>query len=96
MAAHLQEHTDVILRDGSTLRLRPPVREDTDAVLAFFQGLTDESRYQRFHGFPALDERLATTIVDPDFAERGALIGCLEGRVVAVSNFVRLRERVPA
>ena len=93
MAAHLHEPTDVILRDGSTLRLRPPLADDAPAVLAFFEGLSDESRYQRFHGFPALNERLATTIVDPDFVERGALIGCLESRVVAVSNFVRLRER---
>ena len=47
--------TDVILRDGSTLRLRPPLTEDADAMLQFFESLSDRSRYLRFHGFPALE-----------------------------------------
>ena len=42
---------DVVLRDGSTLRLRPPTRADLDAVIAFFSGLSPESMFLRFHGF---------------------------------------------
>ena len=45
---------DVILRDGSTLRLRPPVRNDADAILDFFRALSEQSLYLRFHGFPSL------------------------------------------
>ena len=42
--------TDVILRDGSTLRLRAPAAEDADALLEFFSSLSEHSRYLRFHG----------------------------------------------
>jgi acetyl coenzyme A synthetase (ADP forming)-like protein len=85
--------TDVILRDGSTLRLRAPLAEDQDAMLEFFAGLSERSRYLRFHGFPALTPKLVSPFLDPDWDERGALVGCIEGRMVALANFVRLRDR---
>ena len=42
---------DVILKDGSTLRLRPPAAADGPALLALFQGLSPESLHLRFHGY---------------------------------------------
>jgi hypothetical protein len=30
---------DVVLRDGSTMRLRPPMRADADALITFFPRL---------------------------------------------------------
>jgi acetyl coenzyme A synthetase (ADP forming)-like protein len=86
------EPTDVILRDGSTLRLRAPTALDTEAMVEFFTGLSERSRYLRFHGFPAVGPKLVEPVLDPDWHERGALIGCLEGRVVALANWVRLRD----
>ena len=87
---------DVILRDGRTLRLRPPRREDADGLLEFFRGLSEHSLYRRFHGFPELGEHLVTPLVEPDWHERGALLATLadeEGEsVVAVANYVRLRD----
>ena len=80
----------MILRDGSTLRLRPPVDADADALLALFQGLSAESLHLRFHGMPALTPALVERVLDPDWAERGALIGTLGAdggdRVVAVAT----------
>jgi len=93
MSALAHEPTDVILRDGSTLRLRPPLAADTEALLEFFARLSDRSRYLRFHGFPALGPKLVAPFVDPDWDERGALIGCFEGRIVALANYARLRDR---
>jgi len=93
MSALAHEPTDVILRDGTTLRLRPPLAADADAMLDFFSRLSDRSRYLRFHGFPALGPKLVAPFVDPDWDERGALIGCFEGRVVALANYARLRDR---
>ena len=84
--------TDVILRDGSTLRLRAPAAEDADALLEFFSGLSDRSRYLRFHGFAALGPKLIEPLLEPDWQERGALLGSLDGRIVAVANWVRLRD----
>lgn len=90
------EHADVILRDGGTLRLRPPTRGDVDALLAFFGGLSQRSLYLRYHGFPTIGPRLVESLVEPDWRERGVLLGALldeDGeRVVAVANYVRLRD----
>jgi acetyl coenzyme A synthetase (ADP forming)-like protein len=83
---------DVVLRDGSTMRFRPPVKEDDVALLAFFQGLSDHSLYLRFHGHPAVGRNVVDPLLDPDWSERGALVGTLEGAIVAVANYVRLRD----
>jgi acetyl coenzyme A synthetase (ADP forming)-like protein len=91
-AAHAVDATDVILRDGSTLRLRAPAAEDADALVEFFSNLSEHSRYLRFHGFPSLGPKLVEPVLEPDWDERGALIGTLEGRIVAVANWVRLRD----
>ena len=71
------ESVDVILRDGSTLRLRPPTAGDVDALVRFFAELSDQSLYRRFHGHPAVDARLVASDLDPDWVERGALIGAV-------------------
>ncbi len=84
--------TDVILRDGSTLRLRPPVAEDSDSLVEFFAGLSEYSLYLRFHGFPVLGSKLVESVLDPDWRERGALLGSLDGRIVALANWARLRD----
>jgi acetate---CoA ligase (ADP-forming) len=84
---------DVILRDGTTLRLQAPRSTDADELLAFFARLSERSRYLRFHGFPALTPALVANMLEPDWEERGALVGWLDGRVVALANYVRLRDR---
>ncbi|HEX9312319.1 MAG TPA: hypothetical protein VGA30_05785, partial [Actinomycetota bacterium] len=38
---------DVVLRDGSTVRVRPVRRDDEDAVRAFLESLSLRSRYFR-------------------------------------------------
>jgi acetate---CoA ligase (ADP-forming) len=86
------EATDVILRDGSTLRLRAPAAEDAEALVEFFSGLSKHSRYLRFHGFAALGPKLVEPVLEPDWQERGALVGSLDGRIVALANWVRLRD----
>ena len=88
---------DVILRDGSTLRLRAPARGDADALIAFFRGLSPRSLYMRFHGVRQVDATLVEHFLDPGAADRGALVGILaddEGveRIVAVAEFARLRD----
>ena len=84
---------DVILRDGSTLRLRAPAPADAEALLEFFASLSDRSRFLRFHGFPALVPALVEPVLEPDWEERGALVGALGGQIVALANYVRLRDR---
>ena len=96
MALAAPEVRDVILRDGSTLRLRPPRAGDLDAVLEFFGALSKQSVYWRFHGFPSLTPATVEPFLDPDWEESGSLIGALSGedseRIVALASFVRLRD----
>ena len=84
------EAVDVVLRDGGTLRLRPPGPADREALVAFFTRLSDRSRYLRFHGVRRVDGDLVTSFLD-EGPNAGALIGTLEGRIVALGSFVRLR-----
>ena len=91
---------DVILRDGSTLRLRPPGEADASAVLELFRGLSPESLHLRFHGMPAVTHALVAPLIKPDWEDRGALIGTLDTgeseRVVAVATYARLRDPAAA
>jgi acetyl coenzyme A synthetase (ADP forming)-like protein len=90
------EARDVILRDGTTLRLHPPRGEEAGELLEFFSRLSTESLYFRFHGLPAVGPRLVAGFLDPDGIERGALAGTLSedghARVVALASWARLRD----
>jgi acyl-CoA synthetase (NDP forming)/GNAT superfamily N-acetyltransferase len=86
---------DVILRDGSALRLRSPAPEDEAAIKAFFDGLSFESRYLRFHGAGRTD------IISRDYAQadgdaRVTLLAHLGDRVVAVAGYDVLNEPAAA
>ena len=83
---------DVILRDGTTLRLHPPSAADAQAVVAFFGDLSERSRYLRFHGAGSVDEKLVGTFLDPDWETRGALAATQDGRIVALASYARLRD----
>jgi acetyl coenzyme A synthetase (ADP forming)-like protein len=83
---------DVILRDGSTLRLRAPTRGDAGALISFFEGLSEHSLYMRFHGVRHVDAALVEHFLDPDPDDRGALVGILAEKIVAVAEFARLRD----
>jgi acetyl coenzyme A synthetase (ADP forming)-like protein len=87
---------DVILREGRTLRLRPPAAADADGVVALFSRLSERSLYFRFHNVPRISEALAEPFLDPDWGTRGSLIGVVGEnggeRVVALGTWVRLRD----
>ncbi len=92
---------DVILRDGSTLRLRAPGPDDAGPLIAFFERLSDRSRYQRFHGIRQVDEAFVARFLEPDWTERGALLGAVAAedggeRIVALAEYARLRDRSAA
>jgi acetate---CoA ligase (ADP-forming) len=93
----VSDAVDVILRDGGTLRLRAPQADDLDGLATFFAGLSDRSRFLRFHGFAATGGRLLRTMIEPDWDEKGSLIGVTgeagDEAIVAVANYVRLRDR---
>jgi acetate---CoA ligase (ADP-forming) len=81
---------DVLLRDGSTLRLQAPMPADFDDIKDFFDGLSDDSRYMRFHGYGRTDS--AARAAAKGGVDRFALIARHDGPVVAVAGFDGLRE----
>ena len=82
---------DVLLRDGWTLRLQTPTPVDYEDIKAFYDGLSPESRYLRFHGFGRTDA-VARADAEAGGVDRLALLGRLDGRVVAVAGYDGLRE----
>jgi acetate---CoA ligase (ADP-forming) len=88
-AGTASEAVDVILRDGGTLRLRPPASGDLGDVLAFFAGLSAESLTLRFHGVRRVEEGLVEPYLEPDWLRHGSLIGYLGGNVVALADYER-------
>jgi acetate---CoA ligase (ADP-forming) len=99
MTTMVGQERDVILRDGRTLRLRPPTHADVEALLDFFSGLSAESMYQRFHGSLRVTPQFVESFVDPDWDDVGSLIGTLGddgNRVVALAEYVRLRDPASA
>jgi succinyl-CoA synthetase alpha subunit/RimJ/RimL family protein N-acetyltransferase len=82
---------DVLLRDGSTLRLQAPTSADFDDITEFLDGLSAESRCLRFHGYGRTDIA-ARAAAGGGGVDRVALIARYGGRVVAVAGFDGLRE----
>jgi acetyl coenzyme A synthetase (ADP forming)-like protein len=87
---------DVILRDGSTLRLRAPAPDEAGALESFFAGLSEHSLHQRFHGARTVDEALVSHFLDPDWRDRGVLVGVAGNEIVAVAEYLRLRDETAA
>ena len=80
--------------------MRAPFASDRQALVRFYSELSDRSFYFRFHGHLTIDERLVDPVLDPDWLDRGALLGSVvessDERVVALANYVRLRDPTAA
>ncbi|HKZ19303.1 MAG TPA: GNAT family N-acetyltransferase [Acidimicrobiia bacterium] len=94
--AAIDQPIDVILRDGRTLRLRAPTAADREGLIDFYRTLSRQSLYYRFHGLPKVDQRLVDPVLESDWTNTGALLGSAaelgEDRIVALANYVRLRD----
>jgi acetyl coenzyme A synthetase (ADP forming)-like protein len=80
---------DVVLRDGSTLPLRPVRQDNLGALVTFFAGLSPESRYFRFFGEPNLDATGVARLIPMDARGGMALVGECGGRIVAFAGYYR-------
>ena len=81
---------DVVLRDGSTMHIRPIVPEDADALQRFHLRQSAQSTYLRFF---APMERLTETDLERftriDYTDRVALVLVSGTEIVAVGRFDR-------
>ena len=55
------------------MRLRAPVAADSAALVAFFERLSSQSRYLRFHGARKVTPSVVAPFLDPEWAERQVL-----------------------
>jgi acetate---CoA ligase (ADP-forming) len=85
---------DVVLRDGSTVHVRPVRAEDAAAVQIFFKGLSPKSITLRFFSrFPDLD-RAVRWATDVDQHRYGLIAtSSTDGRVVAHAGWEREPDR---
>ncbi len=83
---------DVVLRDGSTVRIRPVVPSDELGIRAFLGGLSVESRAFRFFSAGANLDRAAAQAVDVDYHDRYALVATFgpDHRIVGHAIAIRL------
>ena len=81
--------SDVVLRSGSTLRLRPIRREDAAALLDFQGRLPADSVYFQFFGTHGPDAHAADAACGVDYADRYGYVGEGAGRIVAVGHYRR-------
>ena len=80
---------DVALRDGSTVRMRPTRPEDLDAVRAFLDGLSEESRWLRFFSAGVnLDNAAVAAVRNPRALSLVAVTGA-DGHVIGHGTYIR-------
>lgn len=86
---------DVVLHDGSTVRLRPVRPGDQGLLQGLFERLGDESRAFRFFSGAVDLERAAIVLADVDYEHRYGLIATrgAEGNVVGHGLYVGDGER---
>jgi succinyl-CoA synthetase alpha subunit/GNAT superfamily N-acetyltransferase len=82
---------DVALRDGSTVRLRPARPDDFDAVRAFLEALSEESRWLRFFGAGANLRDAATVAVRSSQTVSLLAVTGADGHVIGHGIYVRER-----
>src|SRR3954447_20497153 len=96
-----QVREDVVLRDGSTLRLRPTRDVDAAALLTFFERLSPDTRHLRFQGGVRIDAAAVAPFLRSDGTEALSLVAELADpdgapHIVALGTFVRLRDAARA
>ncbi len=83
---------DVVLRDGSTVHVRPVRVEDRPALLKFLKGLSLESRAFRFFSGGVDLEREAERFSEVDYGDRYGVVATVgeEGRIVGHALYDRV------
>ena len=86
-----QDESDVVLRDGSTLRLRPIRSDDREGLVAFYGRLSPESLHFRFFGTPVGNEAEVARLLSADHDDEFVLVAEAGGRLSGVAVYFRDR-----
>ncbi|MGO4257340.1 bifunctional acetate--CoA ligase family protein/GNAT family N-acetyltransferase [Marmoricola sp. RAF53] len=79
---------DVVLRDGRTAHMRPIVPEDAEALVEFYEQVSDQSKYFRFFApMPTLSERDVRRFTQVDHHARVAFVLTVAEKILAVASY---------
>jgi acetyl coenzyme A synthetase (ADP forming)-like protein len=84
-----KHESDVVLRDGSTLRLRPVRAEDGDGLIELYERLSPESRRFRFFATTSGYEAEVSRLLQADRARDCVLVAEAGGRISGVAVYFR-------
>lgn len=88
---------DVILNDGDIATLRPITPADRDAIRAFYDRVSDQSKYLRFFGtHPALTDDDLDRWLHTDGYDKVTLVMVERGNIVAVAGYSIVEQFLPA
>ncbi|MFK3980411.1 GNAT family N-acetyltransferase [Micromonospora sp. NPDC050397] len=82
---------DVLLRDGTTVHLRPIRTDDAAGIVAMHSRFSERTRYLRyFSPYPRIPDRDLRRFVTVDHHDREAFVVLSAGQILAVGRFDRL------
>jgi len=81
--------SDVTLKDGTPLHLRPIRPDEGPALLRLYDRLSDASLYQRFFVVPAKDATKADYLSHVDYHDQFAVVALKDGEIAAVARYHR-------
>ena len=88
----LECESDVVLRNGKTLHLRPIRPEDRGPLLELFSDLSPDSMHYRFFDTRRPEAALESTPVEIDYDSEFGVVAELAGRVEGVVHYFRSRQ----
>lgn len=87
---------DVLLSDGSTVRIRPIEPSDADAIVAMHSRFSERTRYLRyFSPYPRIPPRDLERFVNVDHRDREAYVVVWGASLIAVGRYERLGPQAP-
>jgi acetyl coenzyme A synthetase (ADP forming)-like protein len=86
-----EREADVVLRDGSTVHVRPVRADDKALIRDFLEALSPESIGFRFFGAPSLTW-VTKWSLDVDYADRFALVALSGDAIIAHAAYIRTRD----
>ncbi|HYI07581.1 MAG TPA: GNAT family N-acetyltransferase [Thermoanaerobaculia bacterium] len=89
--SHLE--SDVVLRTGRTLRIRPIRPDDRASLLTFFSSLSATSLRSRFFDTCSPTAALGGAPADVDYSNDFGLVGELGGDIIGVAHYFRCAHR---
>ncbi|HEU5163644.1 MAG TPA: GNAT family N-acetyltransferase [Thermoanaerobaculia bacterium] len=88
----LRCESDVVLRNGKTLHVRPVRETDREGLLDLFTHLSADSLHFRFFDFRKPEAALESTPYRVDYDDEFGLVGELGGKVEGVVHYFRSRK----